>query len=284
MRDKALRLLALHRGPAPLLLPNAWDCATARILEQAGFPAVATSSAAIAFARGYPDGEVISREEMLEEVARIARAVSIPVTADMEAGYGDTPEAAHRTAIGVLDAGAVGLNLEDGDPGPGGPLHGLEKQVAKIRAVREAAESRGVPLVLNARTDVYLDAVGPEAGRFDETVRRGLAYRDAGADCVFVPGLADEEVIGELVRRLECPVNILASAAGPSIGALARLGVARVSLGSAPMRAAMTLLRRLAEELRALGTYSELEGIVTHASMNELMRGPRTGDGRSPTA
>jgi 2-methylisocitrate lyase-like PEP mutase family enzyme len=273
MREKALRLLALHRGPAPLLLPNAWDSATARILEQAGFPAVATTSAGIAFARGYPDGEVISREEMLEEVARIARAVSVPVSADMEAGYGDTPEDVHRAVLGVLDAGAVGLNLEDGNSGPGEPLYGVEAQVAKIRAVRDAAESRGVPVVLNARTDVYLDSVGPEAGRFDETVRRGRAYRDAGADCIFVPGLADERVIGALVRELACPVNILASASSPSIAALTRLGVARVSLGSAPMRAAMTLVRRLAEELQASGTYSTLEGIVTHASMNALMRG-----------
>lgn len=272
IREKAVALRALHRAPPPLLLPNAWDCATARILERAGYPAVATTSAGIAFASGYPDGERISRQEMLEAVARIARSVSVPVTADMEAGYGDSPEEMQRTVLGVLDAGAVGLNLEDGRSGPGEPLTDLETQLSKIRAVRETAERHGVPIVLNARTDVYLDAVGPESGRFDEALRRGEAYRDAGADCIFVPGVTDENVIGELVRRLACPVNILASASGPSIGALARLGVARVSLGSAPMRAAMTLMQRLAEELRSEGTYSALEGIATHASMNELMR------------
>jgi 2-methylisocitrate lyase-like PEP mutase family enzyme len=168
---------------------------------------------------------------MLEAVAGICASVSVPVTADVEAGYGDRPEDAAITAAGVLEAGAVGMTLEDGTGPPEAPLLDLSLQVEKIRAVVEAGRRRGVPIVLNSRTDVYLRGVGLESGRLDETVRRGLAYREAGSDCVFVPGVSDPSVIRALVKRLACPVNVLAVAGSPSIAELARLGVARVSLG-----------------------------------------------------
>ncbi len=270
LREKAEKLRALHRAGRPLVLVNTWDAASARIAAKAGSAAIATTSAGIAFASGYPDGEKIPRDRMLEAVARICAAVSLPVTADVEAGYGETPDELRRTANGVLDAGAVGMNLEDGTSRPE-TLTDLSLQIEKIRAVREAGRGRGVPIVLNARTDVYLDRVGPESGRLAETIRRTEAYRDAGADCIFVPGVTDPATIGELVRRLGCPVNILAVAGSPSIDELAKLGVARVSLGSGPMRAAMTVMQRLAEEALTKGTYSALEGIVSHASMNQLM-------------
>lgn len=270
LREKAEALRALHVPGRPLLLPNAWDAATARVLEEAGFPAVATTSAGIAFAAGYPDGEEIPVGRMLEAVAGICEAVSVPVSADMEAGYGDAPADVDRMTGGLLDAGAVGLNLEDGGREPRS-LAGIPAQLAKIRAVREAGARRGVPVVVNARTDVYLSGWGAEADRFEEAARRGEAYRDAGADCVFVPGVIDEAVIGALARRLACPINVLAGAGSPSIGVLASLGVARVSLGSGPMRAAMSLLERLAEELKTSGTYSALEGIVSHKTMNDRM-------------
>jgi len=270
LREKAEKLRVLHRAGRPLVLVNAWDAATARIAAKAGSAAIGTTSAGIAFASGYPDGQKISRDRMLEAVARICAAVSLPVTADVEGGYGDTPEDLRRTANGVLDAGAVGMNLEDGTDRPE-TLADLALQLEKIRAVREVARSRGVPIVLNARTDVYLDRVGPEARRLAETIRRTEAYRDAGADCIFVPGVTDSTTIGQLVRRLGCPVNILAVAGSPSIGELAKLGVARVSLGSGPMRAAVTSFERLATEALEKGTYSALEGIVSHAAMNELM-------------
>jgi 2-methylisocitrate lyase-like PEP mutase family enzyme len=278
--QKAGKLRALHRRGHPLVLVNAWDVATARIFEKAGSEAIATTSAGIAFATGYPDGQKISRERMLEAVARICAAVSVPVTADVEAGYGDTPEEIHRTAVGVLEAGAVGLNLEDGTGRPEAPLADLALQVEKIRAVVAVGRRHGVPIVLNARTDVYLDRVGPEAGRLAETIRRGEAYRDAGADCVFIPGVTDPAVIGVLVKQLACPVNVLAVAGSPSIADLARLGVARVSLGSGPMRAAMTQMQRLAEEVLTNGTYTTLEGITSHATMNDLMtdESPRLSD------
>jgi 2-methylisocitrate lyase-like PEP mutase family enzyme len=272
LREKAERLRALHHGESPLVLINAWDAATARIVEEAGSSAVATTSAGIAFAYGYPDGQKISREEMLEGIARICAAVSVPVTADVEAGYGDSPEDLHRTTEGVLDAGAVGMNLEDGTGRAEAPLADLALQLEKIRAVRDASRRRGVPIVLNARTDVYLDRVGPEASRFDETIRRAEAFRDAGADCVFIPGVTDPATIGALVRRLACPVNVLAGAGSPSIADLAKLGVARVSLGSGPMRAGVTLMRRVTEEILNKGTYSALEELIPYAEMNVLMR------------
>ena len=271
LRDKAERLRALHKPGQPLVLVNVWDCASARLLERAGAPAIATTSAGVAFACGYPDGQRIPRERMLEEVAQICGAVSAPVTADLESGYGDSVESLQRTVNGMLDAGAVGLNLEDHSGGPTDPLVELELQLDKIRAVREAGSGRGVPIVLNARTDSYLRGLGSPEEMFDETIRRGEAYRGAGADCVFVPGVRDPAVVGEIVKRLGCPVNALAVAGSPPIAELARLGVARVSLGSGPMRAAMTAFRRVAEEVLSKGTYSGLGGIVSHAEMNALM-------------
>ena len=169
---KANRFRELHRGPKTLVLPNIWDVAGARVLEEAGVAAIATTSAGIAFALGYPDGERISREEMFSVVARIAAKVRLPVTADAEAGYGDRPEDAALTARAVIEAGAVGLNLEDGTDDPEQPLTGLSLQLQKIAAVRETARTMGVPLVLNARTDVYLRQVGKPEDRFGEAVKR----------------------------------------------------------------------------------------------------------------
>ena len=271
LRKKAEALRALHKPGQPLVLANVWDCATARIVEKSGAPAIATTSAGVAFACGYPDGQRISLALMLEAVARICKSVSVPVSADLEAGYGDSRESLERTVTGMLEAGAVGLNLEDHSGAPTDPLVELELQLEKIRAVQEAGERAGVPIVLNARTDSYLRGIGTKEEMFDETLRRGEAYRDAGADCVFVPGIRDPEVIGQIVKHLACPVNVLAMAGSPPIAELARLGVARVSLGSGPMRATLTLMGRLAEELGIAGTYSPLDSIVSHASINELM-------------
>jgi 2-methylisocitrate lyase-like PEP mutase family enzyme len=266
----ALAFRAMHHGSKILLLPNVWDVASARTVEEAGFGALATTSAGVAFTLGYPDGQKISREEMLAQVGRIARAVKVPVTADVEAGYGDRPEDAAETARGVIEAGAVGMNLEDGMPQPG-LLVEFSLQLEKIRAVRAAALKAGVPLVLNARTDVYLEQIGAVETRYDETVRRLLAYRDAGADCVFAPGLRDVETISRLVRDVQCPLNILAGPGFPSAPELEKLGVARVSLGSAPMRATLGLVRRMAEELKSTGTYRALEGAPAHADVNRML-------------
>ena len=264
--EKAAVLRKLHGGPSVLLLPNVWDAASARIVERAGFPAVASSSAGIAFALGYPDGEAIPPAGMLEQIRRIARAVAVPVSADLEAGYGDI----EQTAEGLMEAGAVGLNLEDFQ---GGALIPLPAQLEKIRAVQRIGERTGVPIVINARTDIYLEQIGDPAARFERAVERLSAYRDAGADCLFVPGVRDEETISRLVAALRFPLNILGGPGVPPVSRLQELGVARVSLGSGPMRAAMGLMRRIAEELRDAGTYTRmLADPVTYPEANALMR------------
>ena len=272
-KAQALAFRAMHHGPKILVLPNVWDVASARVVEEAGFPAIATSSAGVAFSLGYPDGQKISRDEMIARIARIAKAVNVPVTADVEAGYGNLPEDAADTARGVIAAGGVGINFEDGSGDPAHPLVDLSLQLEKIHAIREAALKTGVLLVLNARTDVYLDEVGAPETRYDETIKRLLAFRDAGAECVFVPGVRDPEIIRRIVVDVKCPVNILAGPGSPSIPELQQLGVARVSLGSAPMRATLGLLRKLAEELNASGTYNSLEGAPPHGDVNRMMKG-----------
>ena len=264
-KAKADAFRAMHRGQQILLLPNAWDVASARVVQQAGFGAVATTSAGIAFTLGYPDGQRISREQMLAVVGRIAGAVKVPVTADVEAGYGDRPEDAARTARDVIAAGAVGINLEDASGGRQHPLLDLALQVERVTAVRE------LPIVLNARTDVYLREAGAPEKRYDEALRRLAAFRDAGADCVFVPGLRDAAIIGRLAKDLKCPLNILAGPGTPPVPELQKLGVARVSLGSGPMRATLGLLRRIAEELKGTGTYKSLEDAISFADINRMM-------------
>ena len=271
-RRKAEMFGALHSGAVPLVLVNVWDSASARIVEQAGFPAIATTSAGIAFAQGFPDGQRLHPDQMMAAIAHIAAAVSAPVTADVEAGYGTTPESAARTAAHVLSSGAVGMNFEDATGDPRQPLADLPLQLERIRAIRETAEKLGVALVLNARTDVYLLEVGEARKRYDETLRRLRAFRGAGADCVFVPGLRDGATIERLVKDLNCPVNILAAPGALSVGELAALGVKRISLGSGPMRSSLGLLRRLAEEVKTSGTYTNLNGAPSYAEMNELMK------------
>jgi 2-methylisocitrate lyase-like PEP mutase family enzyme len=262
----------MHHGSRILLLPNVWDVASAKIIEEAGFGAVATTSAGIAFTLGYPDGQRISRDEMLTCVARIAKSVKVPVTADVESGYGNRAEDAAQTALRVIEAGAVGMNLEDGTDDAERPLADLALQLEKVRAVREAAASRHVALVLNARTDVYLLAGGAgSVNCYDEALRRLSAFRDAGADCVFAPGLREAETIVRLVEDLRCPVNILAGPGSPSVPELQKLGVARVSLGSAPMRATLGLVKRMAVELKGAGTYRAMEGAPSHADVNRMM-------------
>src|SRR5271166_1133009 len=271
--SKAIQFRQLHRGPSILILPNAWDVASARIFEEAGFPAIATTSAGIAFSLGYPDGQRIPREEMMARIARITRAVHVPVTADVESGYGSTPEDAASTTRDLIEAGAVGMNLEDGSSDPARPLIGFELAIEKIKAARAAAVEMRAQIVINARTDVYLLPGGNPDADYSEALRRLLAFRDAGADCVFAPGLKDAETIGRLAKAVECPLNILAGVGTPSIAELAALGVARVSVGSGPIRATLGLLRRIAEELKGSGTYTAMEGAIHYAEVNKLLGG-----------
>lgn len=272
---KANAFRAMHQCEGTLLLPNVWDVASARIVEDAGFRAIATTSAGIAFAQGFPDGQKIPAEKMIAAIERIVAAVKVPVTADVEAGYGATPEDAGRTARNVIGAGAVGMNFEDATGDVKAPLTDLPLQLERIRAIHEAAATLSVPLVLNARTDVYLLQVGEPGKRYDEALRRLAAFRQAGADCVFVPGLRDPDTIRRLVSDLKCPLNILGVPGSPSVSELVQMGVKRISLGSGPMRAAMGLLRRVAEELKTSGTYDQMTSAPSHAEMNQLMGSSR---------
>lgn len=247
-REKAEELRRLHAAPEPLVLVNVWDGASARVVAAApGCRALATASWSIAAARGLPDGEAVSREAMLESVGVVARATELPVTADLERGYGD----ARFTVEGALEAGAVGCNLEDSD-GAGG-LWPAEEHAAVVAAARSAGDAAGIPLVINARTDVYLEDVIPPEERLLAALERGAAYLDAGADCVFVPGVRDVTTIEALVRDMGGPISVLAGTGGPSLAELARIGIARVSYGPGPQGVAMAALARAAETLLAGG-------------------------------
>jgi 2-methylisocitrate lyase-like PEP mutase family enzyme len=266
-RSKAEVFRALHHAREILVLPNAWDAVSARIFGHAGFPAIATTSGGIAFSLGYADGQRIPRQEMLAQIARIVSAVNVPVTADVEGGYEDAAE----TARGVIAAGAVGLNLEDATGDPAHPLEELPRQVEKIQAVIAEGEAAGVPLVLNARTDVYLAEVGAPDSRYDEALRRLIAFKEAGADCLFVPGVRDVSTIERFVRDLKFPLNILVGPGSPPAPTLHELGVARLSVGSGVMRATLGVAQRSARELKANGTYSAMENAVPYDELNRLM-------------
>jgi 2-methylisocitrate lyase-like PEP mutase family enzyme len=247
LAGKADRLRELHGGPTVLVLPNAWDAASARAVEAAGFPAVATTSAGVVESLGHRDGEEAPVDEVLAAVARICRAVSVPVTADLEGGYGLDPVA---LVDGLLEAGAVGLNLEDTDHRGPGPLVDAEEQAERLAAVKEAGRARGVDLVLNARIDVHVREVGPEEGRLAEAVRRGRRYREAGADCLYPIVVSDEDDLRALVDGTRAPVNVLLRPGAPPVSRLAELGVARATFGSGLMRVALRAATAHAEAAR----------------------------------
>lgn len=245
LSEKAAKLRELHRPGEPLLLANAWDAASARAVEAAGFPAVATTSAGVAESLGYEDHQDTPPEEMLAALARITRAVGVPVTADLEGGYGlPAGELVER----MLEAGAVGLNFEDTDHDAGGTtLVDAERQAERLRELRAAGQEAGVEIVINARVDPYVRRL---EGALEESLRRGQLYLDAGADCVF-PILAKEEAdIARLVDELAAPVNVLFIPGVPGLDRLAELGVARISVGGGLAKASQAFHeRRLAKLL-----------------------------------
>jgi len=272
-KTKAIRLRELHHGPAILVLPNAWDAASARVFEQAGFPAIATTSSGVAAAFGYPDGQRISRDEMTDAVRHIAAAAACPVTADMEAGFGDGIDEVLQTVRAVIEAGAVGINIEDSTKKGRKKLVESEYQVALIKAMRQLADVLDVPLVINARTDVFLLPGGSADSKVEQAVQRASAYLAAGADCFFPIGASDANTIAALARAISGPVNILAGPKTPSIAELADLGVARVSFGSGPMRAALGYLRAVAQELYDEGTYTRLlQGAISSNELRQLVK------------
>ena len=235
MTSKAEQFAALHAGPDILVLPNAWDAASAAIMEDAGAKAVATSSAAVAWAHGYPDGDALPLEKVLSTIETVVRVVKVPVTADIEGGYTDDLAVLADNIKAVIGAGAVGINLEDGTREP--DLH-----ARKIETVRRAADAAGVALFINARTDTYLRNLFQSEAAETETVRRAALYRNAGADGVFVPGPTDETLIGRLASAIDGPMNIMLTGGLPSAARLQELGVRRLSSGGRPFAGAYAYL------------------------------------------
>jgi 2-methylisocitrate lyase-like PEP mutase family enzyme len=256
---RAIRFVELNRG-GRLLLPNAWDAASARIFEAAGFPAIGTTSAGIAYARGLRDGQHIDRGAMIREVASIVAAVDCPVTADIEAGYGAAPAEVARTVEAALSAGAVGVNLEDSRGSDETPLFSISEQTARIAAARSTAEARGVPLVINARTDTFLLALGTDLDeRVNMTIERGRAYLKAGADLVFIPVLVDLSIVRRVADTIGGPLSLMALPGAPAAAAMFAAGASRVSLGHTAMLAMLGALRDLATDVRATGTWASIE-------------------------
>ena len=274
--SKAEAFRTLHRGPRLLLMANAWDAITARLFEAEGFAAVATTSGGVSWAVGYPDGEAAPWDEVVGQTARIARAVAVPVTADIEAGFGETPEAVGRSIGDIIRAGIVGVNLEDGLRSGSPPIRSVEDAVARIRAAREAARAAGVPIVINARTDVYIKNIGDEQSRFDEAVARGRAYLAAGADCFYPITLRDRETIGRLVQALKAPVNINVRAGYPSVAELEALGIARVTTATQLTLVALAATRQVAREIKTTGRFDAIDPAIGHPEMQQLMA-PRQG-------
>lgn len=268
LRASALALRALHVPGRPLVLANAWDAVTARIVEEAGAPAVATTSAGLAWAQGVADGDRLERDDALAAVARITAVVRVPVSADIENGYASDAEGVGDTVRAVLAAGAVGVNIEDALYGEGaGPLRPVAEQAERVAGARGAADAAGVPLFVNARIDTFLRG----AGGVEETLERAAAFLAAGADGVFVPGVTEPTTVKALVEGIDAPLNILVGPGAPSVGELAALGVARISAGSSIAAAAHGLVRRAARELLDTGTYETLTGGFDYAGLNALM-------------
>lgn len=265
---KALAFHAAHREGV-LVLPNCWDVASARLIAQAGAAAVATTSAGVSWSLGAPDGERLPRERAVEAIARIAAAVDVPVTADIEGGYAATAAALPAMVRAVIDAGAVGINIEDSNSGT---LRPVAEQAERIAEVRREADAAGLPLFVNARLDGFLLGGEPSV-LLDETSRRAETYVAAGADGVFVPGVHDLAVCRELARRVAAPVNVMAGPGAPSVAELAAAGVRRVSTGMAVAQAAYALTREAARELLTSGTYGRLVDAVGYDELNGLLAG-----------
>jgi 2-methylisocitrate lyase-like PEP mutase family enzyme len=268
-RGRAETLRALH--DRTLVLPNAWDAASAAVIARAGAAAIATTSGGVAWSAGRPDGHGLTREEMAELVGRIVRMVDVPVTADIEGGYGPAPDDVAATVRAVIEAGAVGINLED-SRAPGGPLFDNQDQAERVRAARTAATGAGLPeLWINVRTDVYLFGIGEPDGRLDDVLSRVEAYAGAGADSLFVPGLIDLSTLGTLVKESPLPINTMVWPGAPSVAELEAVGVRRISLGTAVAQAAYGLAHQATVEVLARGTYDALAVGLDFGTINSAV-------------
>lgn len=271
--EKAKKFKDMHASGI-FLMPNCWDAASAAIFASVGFEAIATASAAIAWVHGKPDGENISKDEMIAAIGRIVATVDVPVTADIERGYGETAQDLADTVWRVITAGAVGINIEDRLRD--GSLRPARDMAERIAAARGAGQSLNTDLVINARPDVYLAGqAGSEA--FDETVRRAKLYLEAGADCIYVIGAAGEE-IAKLASAIPGPMNVLGSDhTMPSLDELGAMGVRRVSMGPRLMQRALADLEKAALRLRESGEFSVLEGMLASADVDARVTGGHRG-------
>jgi 2-methylisocitrate lyase-like PEP mutase family enzyme len=270
-QDKAELFHALHVNRPVLVLANAWDVASARVVAAAGAAAVATTSAGVAWSLGYPDGDALDVDRAIDLIRRVADAVDVPVTADIESGYADDPPGVRRTVARVVEAGAVGINIEDAYHGGDTPLRPVADQAARVAAARAAADDVGIALYVNARIDTYLRSVGDAGGRMQETFARASAYLGAGASGIFVPGITEPESVAKLVEGISGPLNVLVGPGAPSVPELGRLGVARVSAGSSVAAAAYAVARAAAIEMSTSGGYEALTAALDYGTLNRLL-------------
>lgn len=260
--SKAKAFRALH-DEGLLVLPNAWDAGSAAVIAHAGAQAVATTSGGVSWGLGRADGQQVSRAEMVAVVRRVVEAVDVPVTADAEGGYGPAPDDVAATIASVVEVGAVGANLEDSRPD--GTLFSADEQAARLAAGRASAPAE---FVLNARTDVFL--MGDRD--LEDVLKRATAYAEAGADCLFVPGLIDLDAVRELVSRSPLPVNVMAFPGAPTVAQFAEVGVRRLSVGTAVAQAAYGAAALATRELLGDGTYEALVGGPDYGEMNALFK------------
>jgi 2-methylisocitrate lyase-like PEP mutase family enzyme len=274
---KSRRLRELVRAPEILVMPGAYDVLSARLFEQMGFQAIQCTSGGIAAALGYPDGEVMSREQTVGITGKIVAAVSLPVNADAERGYGDEKEIG-ETVRDLIAAGTAGMNLEDGAGGKQGGARGLVElsdQLRKIAAVMETKRALGSEFFLNARVDALMVMTDDPKKALDEAVRRGNAYAEAGGDCIFFMQAVSRDVISRLVKEVKAPISVLAGPQTPGVSELQDLGVARVSYGSAFLKAAIGATKRLASEIREQGTITALKDALQTPEISALVAGKK---------
>nr|WP_309098468.1 isocitrate lyase/phosphoenolpyruvate mutase family protein [Fredinandcohnia onubensis] len=269
----AERFRALHKRPNTMILPNAWDVISAKMFEECGCKAIGTTSAGIAMSLGFPDGQTLPFETMLSVIKNMVNAVDVPVSADIESGYGKTTEEILHTIDQVISAGVVGINLEDGTGDINSPIYDPLLQQEKISAIREYCNSIGFPLFINARTDIFWLNLGEPESRIDEAIHRVKQYEKAGADCVFVPALKDKEEIQKLRNAVNCPINLLAVPGLPSIEELSEIGIERVSTGSSPFRASVSLLKQIGDEIVNQHTFNNMtDNVLSYAEVSGLVK------------
>ena len=266
-KEKAEIFLKFHYDKEILVLLNSWDIGSSKLIEACGYKAIATTSMGIAASLGYPDCQVIKLSEMIEAITRIVNAVQVPVTVDIEAGYGNNVNEIVKSVEKIIATGIVGINIEDSiDLNP--VLIDEREFCERISAIRALSDSLGFHLVINARTDSFYTSSGTTREKLSESIKRGNKYREAGADCIFIQPVWEKETISTLVREINAPINILSNPAigaglPPSVSELQELGVARLSLGSGLMKATLSLMKKVADELSEKGTYSILLDTLT---------------------